>query len=138
MFLFAGFCTSASDAVIQTLLIDASAQVRTGTLMYSWYQSILNVGASVGGVVFPLAKKTLTWGAFWLWNLIICLGLAVIYVIVAWFVPLVRNDAILVMKPTGQFDGLCGEEKKVENEEILEGDTQKDVPILGQVNDEAK
>jgi hypothetical protein len=96
--------------------------------MYSWEQSLLNVTASVSGVVFPLAKKSLTWDDFLLWKLTIYFALAGVYVIVAWLVLLVRNDAPLVMKPMGQFDGLCWEEKKVENKKKLADANQKDVP----------
>jgi hypothetical protein len=67
---------------------------------------------------------------------IICLALAVVYVVVAWLVPLVRNDGIRLLKPTGQFDGICGGEK-VDNDDKVTEETKEDGPIFGELREDA-
>lgn len=64
MFLIGGFVTQATDAIIQTFSIDASATGSVPTFTYAWLQSLLMAGSTIGGCVFPLCKKNLNWTEF--------------------------------------------------------------------------
>jgi hypothetical protein len=57
MFFVTGSTTSVSDALVQTLTIDAVRKMETSTFTCARLQSVLHAGASVGGVVLALAKE---------------------------------------------------------------------------------
>lgn len=106
MFLLGGFVTAATDAILQTLCIDASSTGSVPTFTYSWLQSLMMAGSTIGGCVFPLCKKNLTWIEFWGANIGICGGLAVIFALLYILIPSAYNDRTLKIKPT--IKSLCG------------------------------
>lgn len=87
MLLLGGFVTSATDAILQTLCIDASATGCVPTFTYSLLQSLMMAGATIGACVFPLCKKNLTWTEFWGAKIGICSGLGVLLPVLYMFIP---------------------------------------------------
>lgn len=107
MFIFGGFTTSVSDSIIQMIQIDASGTNPSSTFLYSWFQSWLNAGATIGGTAFPQAKENLSWNMFWIWNIIICGIFTILSASAFYLIPFLKTEPILISKPTLEFKQCC-------------------------------
>jgi hypothetical protein len=117
MFFVTDSTTSVSDAVVQTLTIDAVRKMETSTFACARLQSVLHAGASVGGVVLALAKERMGGITFWIWSILLCIGVDRC----AW--PRLRRDKGMSMKPTSNLSKFfCCLRKDVPEDEELRDD----------------
>lgn len=139
MFLLGGFVTSATDAILQTLCIDASATGSVPTFTYSWLQSLMMAGATIGACVFPLCKNNLTWTGFLGAKIGICSCLRVILTVIYMFIPSAYNDRTLKIKPTVK--SICGNKDDVlsenENSQFTIGEENSENNETPYSNDES-
>lgn len=113
VFILTGIIMCVGDAAMQLMEVEIASHMSNPTFLFAWFESIANGAYEVSAIIFPQAKKSMSWTVFWVVNIIMCLGAGVVALLVFCFVPFARDNRYLKEKPSSPIR-LCGKKTKLQ------------------------